>query len=113
MIRNGEIRVKMESWDVLGATSFWIYRWRDEGSIEILEITGSRETTWKVFKDEGYESNIPPSFTIPHSISESVKRALSDVLDEHGFKPASEAGLRGKLEATERHLEDMRKLVFK
>ena len=37
---------------------------------------------------------------------------LADELNKNGFKP-QKGFLEGKLEATDKHLEDMRKLVFK
>lgn len=44
-------------------------------------------------------------------LSPSALQAFSDALNSQGFKP--QAGfLEGKLGATEKHLEDMRKLVF-
>lgn len=39
-------------------------------------------------------------------------QGLADALAEKGIKP-QEGFLEGKIEATEKHLEDMRKLVFK
>lgn len=45
-------------------------------------------------------------------LSPEALQALSNALNEQGYKP-QEGFVEGKLEATEKHLEDMRTLVFK
>ena len=50
-----------------------------------------------------------PSFTLP--ITEAQK--LMDDLWDCGLRPSEGTGSAGALAATQKHLEDMRKLVFK
>jgi hypothetical protein len=45
------------------------------------------------------------------SLSPESLQELANVLDKQGFSP-KEGFVEGKLQATEKHLEDMRKLVF-
>lgn len=50
-----------------------------------------------------------PSFRLSNDVVEVLFQKLS----EQGFKPKESSFIEGKLQATESHLEDMRKLVFK
>jgi hypothetical protein len=54
-------------------------------------------------------ANTEPSFRIP----QLAARALVDALSGNGFLPGETAQIRGELTATQKHLEDMRILVFK
>jgi len=56
----------------------------------------------------------PPGEVFPPSISLSPEtlQNLADELNNMGIKP-QKGFLEGKLEATDKHLEDMRRLVFK
>lgn len=51
----------------------------------------------------------PPTF----ELAESNAQQLMDELWHCGFRPSEGSGSAGSLAATERHLQDMRALVFK
>ena len=53
-----------------------------------------------------------PFFSIPSSHTEILQSLIDELLGA-GIKPSEELFTKGKLEATERHLEDMRRLVFR
>ncbi len=103
------IRVKTESFDYEGAVRFFIYESRPDG-LYILYFK-DRVVFEKVAERDCVVDSPEPTFMIPAKIAVEVQRALVDGLSEKGFIPASTEGVRGKLEATERHLEDMRGLV--
>lgn len=52
---------------------------------------------------------LPPS---PLSLDESAAQLLMDELWTSGLRPSEGTGSAGSLAATERHLADMRRLVF-
>lgn len=54
-----------------------------------------------------------PSLRISHHIAPDFLKALAEALDEAGIKTENDFKLQGILEATKKHLADMRKLVFK
>ena len=58
-------------------------------------------------KNEGME--LPPTF----SLNDEATQALMDEIWRAGFRPREGSGSAGSLAATERHLADMRHLVFK
>lgn len=50
---------------------------------------------------------------IPHTLSEELLQGLADALSEKGVKTDKYANIAGTLKATLKHLEDMRRLVFR
>lgn len=73
----------------------YIFRRLPNGDIETLDGT-------KVVEGEDFK---PAFFLNPEQL-----QALANALDNNGFKP-QEGFVEGKLEATERHLTDLRKLL--
>lgn len=57
--------------------------------------------------------DIAPTMILPQNRLNEVLRAFSEAVREKGFGYETESTAKGKLEATEKHLEDMRRLVFK
>ena len=53
------------------------------------------------------DTSPPPSITIPNDLLP----LLLDALMSHGIKSPEQSFIQGKLEATENHLKDMRKLL--
>ena len=49
-----------------------------------------------------------PSLTLPRGVAQTLLQKLT----QHGVKPKDAGMTEGKLIATEKHLEDMRKVVF-
>jgi hypothetical protein len=70
-----------------------------------------------VFKDLGKGGAIrlpdEPTLRIPREHGKEFFESMAKVADERGFPSPSEENVKGLLEATERHLEDMRTLVFR
>lgn len=50
---------------------------------------------------------------IPRAVFNEMLKGFAEMANEHGLKLDSDLKREGKLEATERHLEDLRTLVFK
>lgn len=50
---------------------------------------------------------------IPRDLFGDMLKAFAEMANERGMKLESDLKREGRLEATERHLEDMRSLVFK
>ena len=99
----------MENWKIeIGYQQFrvnkciYITRKGHDGKYYIWR--GNRE---EVINSKEGES-IKPSF----EFTDEMLQQLVEVLDSKGFKP-KQGFLEGKLEATDKHLQDMRNLVFK
>lgn len=54
----------------------------------------------------------PPTFSIPRTHREQFFKAVSDYMNAHKINTESESTSKGKLIATEKHLEDMRKITM-
>jgi hypothetical protein len=67
-------------------------KWRQLGELEALPV---------------------PTFTLPGKMAGQILVALARAIEGHGIEPSSESRAKGQLEATIRHLEDMRAIVFK
>ena len=58
--------------------------------------------------DEQQQSNMEPTLRLHPDVAQDLVQAFNDV----HIRPDKESITEGKLVATEKHLEDMRKLVF-
>lgn len=88
------------------ATTFknvWIYMRRPDGSDDILQSDGV------TIKNIKHGAPMEPTM----KLSPETLEAFFNALSRKGFTPPKASHTEGKLEATERHLKDMRKLVFK
>ena len=83
-----------------GMVRFWL-REKFDGRVAVGEIT------MKTIEDNGLMP--PETFTL----SESRAQQLMDTLWREGFRPTEGTGSAGALAAVQKHLEDMRTLVFK
>jgi hypothetical protein len=81
----------------------YIYRKHFGGKIEVM---GADNTT-TIYEEGGA---IPDNPTL--QLSPEALQALADALDKIGITP-KQGFVEGKLEATEKHLEDMRSIAFK
>lgn len=61
----------------------------------------------------GSYDDIKPAFTIDERTLRDLIAAFAELAQSRGIENKSETFTKGKLEATERHLADMRQLVFK
>ncbi len=69
--------------------------------------------TQKVY-DHGFSlGDMKPSFIVPENILREMLSAFTDKAREENVEIKSDSFIKGKLDATESHLADMRKLVFK
>lgn len=108
------IKVKIDHFgDPLGGVAFWIYEttethisfWRQ--SLSGFEITRSER------KEGMYSTATPsPTFVIPYQKANEFMKAMADEIISKGIGTEAEEGLRGRLEAKEAHLQDLRTLIF-
>lgn len=78
--------------------------------IEMRKSDGSRAIVSNVVFDEVIKQDAPVRESL--SISDTAAQALMDNLWECGYRPTEGKGSAGAMRATERHLEDMRKIAF-
>ena len=85
--------------------------WLDGISFLIENTEGSRRRvcTDMTMQEVDEAVEIRPSFTLRHDVAQR----LMDELWNCGLRPTEGSGSAGSLAATQRHLEDMRSLVFK
>lgn len=111
------IRVRIESFDYDSATSIFIYRRREDGGIDMLRYDPIKQLSlWHKYTAEestAQSHNFAPTIKFFAENANEIRKALADALGKSGFISESHEGAHGKLEATEKHLEDMRTLVFK
>lgn len=88
----------------------YIYRLIGD-SIQWLEIK-SPDIVVHSQKNDG-EVIERPTFTGRRDEIISIAKAFVEYANSQVFKNGEKTFVKGKLEATERHLEDMRKLIFK
>ncbi len=62
-------------------------------------------------RDEGAAVNVKPLLTLPEMEAREFIAAMADVARDEGIEVKSETFVKGKLEATESHLKDMRTLL--
>jgi hypothetical protein len=82
----------------------FVYYEKDRQRIMLLNPDGKTFTEY----DTGACLNPTPTYVLPYDMLKSLR----DELDTFGIRGASDEKIAGKLEATQAHLEDMRKLVF-
>lgn len=90
-------------------------RWARGISIYLREvIVGHSYSMAKKVIFEKIENEVEMSFCDPMvTLDETVSQQLMDELWQCGLRPSEGTGSAGSLAATQRHLEDMRTLVFK
>ena len=77
--------------------------------VELLVINGEGVGVNITFQKAEEGLRVDPTVVIHNAEAQT----LMDDLWEAGFRPTEGAGSAGSLLATQKHLEDMRKLVFK
>ncbi len=100
---------------------FEVLDWRDGETGETKFVIGKRggrgKLVYNLFTQEMRDleigERIPGDFIVklPWSIAPGILRALSTWLNNKGIRPDEESIIKGKLEATKYHLEDLRKLL--
>lgn len=91
-----------------------VYLVSGEGSQfgEYLTVSNG-EVVATTFQYTGSDQDIKPAFLVPEMVLRDIISAFVEHARDHGFRNASESHDKGRLIATEKHLEDMRTLVFK
>ncbi len=103
---NGEWQISIKedfSWDV----SVYIFRHVIEGT-EMLKVGKNGSLEYGAIIPHGGSKDVKPTFQLPPETLQS----LFDALQKRGMKPSDQSFVEGKLQATEKHLEDMRKIAF-
>ncbi len=65
------------------------------------------------FTEYDIDTSTEPTIRISHFLAPDFLKALAEALDKEQIKTENDFKIQGLLEATKRHLEDMRRLVFK
>src|SRR5690349_15204398 len=101
-----------------------IYYWPDPQRMlmHVAFVAGEKDEVKTAYNfAEGKAFTIQPGdalpdgavWDIPTDIFDEMVKGFAEMASEKGIKLESDLKREGKLEATERHLDDMRKLVFK
>lgn len=107
------IKVFIQSDQWRGGLSFYITEQNEFDHKRYLLRFGKHNITREELK-EVYSTEIPePTFFLGQSAAQEFLKEMAEKAAERGIKLESDLKREGKLEATEKHLEDMRKLVFK
>jgi hypothetical protein len=77
-----------------------------------FEITASNDGLMQVRKLDDYEA-CKPFIRVPRELGIIMAKAFADFLNSNGIKDTSKDFDKGRLTQMEKHLDDMRKLVFK
>lgn len=102
-------KVKINNFDYSLMSQVFIYRFCG-GMVEYLEINTPDIKVIREKYDEG-ANKIKPTFVCPQDTAIDISKAFIEYANSQGFKNGDETFAKGKLEATENHLKDMRKLL--
>jgi len=97
---NGNWKVKIKADDMTLNYSVWIWQEINSGKIEVLYLPDEVKTF-----ERGVD--VLPSFKLPEGVLQPFLKALSEL----NIKLPEESFVKGKLKATEYHLEDLRKML--
>ena len=102
--------MKVNVWDNYASLTTEIILVFDEGNIKRVYNPITQEV-----KELKYGDKVADEFIlkIPTEYKQILIDALIKGFGDIGISPKGESKLEGKLEATEKHLQDMRTLVFK
>jgi len=84
---------------------FWVKKRTSDGTRSAF----AQPLEFKVLTAEEEGTELPPAF----AMQDEQAQQFMDELWRAGFRPSEGSGSAGSLAATERHLADMRALVFK
>lgn len=94
----------------LGGLSFYVVD-QNEYRKALLHVIDGKTMRFDEVK-EGYMAP-EPTFSLPLDVGHEFLKAMAELAYERGIRLKTDEVREGKLEATERHLADMRQLVFK
>lgn len=96
----------MDKWRVDADRVPWIGRVR-------LWLTYHNGETWRILETSDKDFDMPGEEPDPTAIiPEGAAQQLIDALWRAGLRPSEGTGSAGALAATQKHLDDMRRLVF-
>lgn len=81
--------------------------------IELEQFKDGNLTVHRIEHKENATMDLKPVLRITRDFAKDLLPALQIALDNAGIEKPSESKIAGRLEATERHLIDLQKLVFK
>lgn len=87
----------------------------DEQGTNRSQITLDKETKYlkSTLLDPNEPKEVEPFLELPTNFFEEFVKAIADFASENNIKTENENLLVGKFDATTKHLEDMRRIVFK
>lgn len=101
----------MATFKVIAHRANVIFRNRVE--LDIFRLEGSKLVVVTGLLSQEFEENsYVPDTLAPVTLRTDEAQGLMDSLWECGLRPTEGAGSAGALAATQKHLEDMRRLVF-
>jgi len=108
MTRRFEMRMSREPWrfDSIPVYLYEVQDFDGEKTISIVEPIKLR----KLERGESCSASIP---TETFCVKQEEAQQFMDELWRIGIRPTEGAGSAGQMAATEKHLDDMRRLVFK
>lgn len=81
--------------------------------IELEQFKDGNLEVHRIEHKENTAINLKPVLRITREFAKDILPALQAALDNAGIEKPSESRVAGRLEATERHLADLQKLIFK
>lgn len=94
------------------SSEVYIYRFsHGRRDIEYITISSPDVCINRVAHEHGAVPKITPTFVCDTGEAMNIARAFIAYANEQGFKNGDETFAKGKLEATESHLADMRQLL--
>lgn len=107
-----EWKVAVNTIDATILSKVFVYRYPNREEIEVLIFKdGEMIVERKKLNYGAVESDIKPTFMGRHNEIIGIVKAFIGYGNEQGFKNGDETFAKGKLEATERHMTDLRKLL--
>ena len=112
-MHENEWQVQINNFEYKLESQVFIYR-ISRDIVEYLEIS-SPQVIVRSFPrvQDASEGGVKPTFVCRQDEAISIAKAFVAYANSQGFKNGDETFNKGKLEATENHLADMRALVFK
>jgi len=92
-----------------GSIEIWVNQKKNDGSYN-LHFDGDCVVYQKIEPGK-LEEGLKPLVSLPYPIGRTFLKQLSIQTAGIGIKPENESRTEGKLEATEKHLEDMRMIT--
>jgi len=98
-------RIEIQDRPAMFYSDIWIYRRGPDNKTILYRMDGQTDTATESTHE--YGSHLPATLTIETDLLPLLMEALT----KKGVKPPAHSFVEGKLDATERHLQDMRKML--